>query len=64
MPDYKNGKIYVIKSYETNDVYVGSTCRPLKQRFSRHKSEYKRKVKDEIIGGTTIKYWGYNYKVY
>ena len=46
MPDFKNGKIYIIKSNETKDVYIGSTCSSLKQRFSAHKSEYKRVIKE------------------
>jgi len=49
MTDYKNGKIYVIKSKETNEVYIGSTCNTLLNRFSSHKSAYKRKLKGEIF---------------
>ena len=41
MPDYKNGKIYVIKSKETEDVYIGSTCSKLNIRLSHHKSAYR-----------------------
>lgn len=41
MTDYKNGKIYVIKSNETEKVYIGSTCSTLKKRMSSHKSSFK-----------------------
>jgi hypothetical protein len=44
MTDYKNGKIYVIKTKETEEVYIGSTCECLKSRFSKHKSCYKRSL--------------------
>jgi len=44
MPDYSKGKIYIIKSDETDKVYIGSTCSTLSQRFSCHKSDYKHKI--------------------
>lgn len=47
MPDYKNGKIYVIKSNETENVYIGSTCSSLTKRMSSHKSDYKRRLKGD-----------------
>jgi len=38
MPNYQNGKIYSIRSHSRPDlVYVGSTCRRLSERFSKHK---------------------------
>ena len=39
--DYKNGKIYSIRSYQTDKIYIGSTTQPLSKRFSCHKSYYK-----------------------
>jgi len=39
--NFKNAKIYCIKSYNTDKIYIGSTCRSLSQRFSEHKSHYK-----------------------
>jgi len=39
--DYKNGKIYVIRSHQTDQVYIGSTTQSLAKRFSCHKSNYK-----------------------
>ena len=37
MPDYKQGKIYVIWSPNTDKVYIGSTAQPLHKRFHEHK---------------------------
>ena len=40
--DYSNGKIYKITSFQTDDIYIGSTCNPyLSTRFSKHKNHYK-----------------------
>ena len=39
--DYKNGKIYAIRSYQTDMIYIGSTCSPLNKRFYEHKRKYK-----------------------
>ena len=37
-----NGKIYTIRSYETELIYVGSTAeKRLSARFSKHKASYK-----------------------
>ena len=41
MPDYANGKIYKLVSNLTNNIYIGSTCRPLHQRHFEHKQQYK-----------------------
>jgi len=41
MPNYKNGKIYCIRSYHTDKVYVGSTTRKLCQRMPEHKTLFK-----------------------
>ena len=38
MPDYQQGKIYLIWSSTSMDVYIGSTCLPLNKRLSCHKS--------------------------
>ena len=40
--DYKNGKIYSLRSYQTNDIYIGSTCSPFNKRIYKHKNNYKR----------------------
>ena len=39
--NYQNGKIYTIRSYQTDDVYYGSTTQPLSKRLSTHKRLYK-----------------------
>ena len=39
--DYSKGKIYTIRSYSTDDVYIGSTCTTLTKRLSQHKRGYK-----------------------
>ena len=40
--DYNNGKIYTIRSYQTDDIYIGSTTQTLTKRLSTHKSNFKR----------------------
>ena len=45
MTDYANGKIYKIVDNTNNNVYIGSTCKTLKQRLSGHASHYKRYLK-------------------
>jgi len=37
MPDYKNGKIYSIRSHQTEQIYIGSTTQTLSERISQHK---------------------------
>ena len=39
--DYKNGKIYTIRSHQTEDFYIGSTTQPLSKRLYFHKVNYK-----------------------
>ena len=39
MNKYENGKIYKITSKQTDDVYIGSTCRTLYDRLYMHKYE-------------------------
>jgi len=41
MPNYQNGKIYKLHSYQTDKIYIGSTIQPLCRRFSLHKFEFK-----------------------
>lgn len=42
MPNYQNGKIYILKSKIGNMRYYGSTVRTLKQRLNEHKTNKKR----------------------
>jgi hypothetical protein len=37
MPNYKEGKVYSIRSPHTDKVYIGSTVASLSKRFSQHK---------------------------
>ncbi len=60
MTDYKNGKIYIIKSKETDKVYIGSTCSSLKKRFSSHKAEYKKLLRGEKTHCTSIEILKYS----
>ena len=39
--DYKNGKIYTIRSHQTDKFYIGSTTTPLSKRLSGHKSHFR-----------------------
>jgi hypothetical protein len=41
MVNYSNGKIYKLVSFQSNDVYYGSTCSPLSKRLAGHKAHYK-----------------------
>ena len=41
MPNYQNSKIYVLRSHQTEKIYIGSTCNELRKRFCDHKSVYK-----------------------
>jgi hypothetical protein len=43
IPDYSKGKIYVLRSYKSEDIYIGSTCSStLSLRMAQHRSNYKR----------------------
>ena len=37
MPDYKNGRIYAIRSHQTDQIYIGSTTQTLAERLRCHK---------------------------
>jgi hypothetical protein len=41
MPDYNKGKIYAIKSYQTDKLYIGSTTQLLSARLGKHKTDCK-----------------------
>jgi hypothetical protein len=38
--DYKEGKIYAIRSPHTTKIYIGSTCQPLSKRLYQHRRSY------------------------
>ena len=41
--NYQNGKIYCIRNYKNDEIYVGSTCQSLSQRMSQHRADMKTK---------------------
>lgn len=43
---YQVGKVYAIRSFQTDEIYIGSTFNPLFKRLSQHKLDYK-KYKNE-----------------
>jgi hypothetical protein len=47
--DYANGKIYTIRSHQTEKYYIGSTTAPLTKRFSQHNCNYNKNKHSNII---------------
>ena len=45
MPNYQNGKIYCIRSHQSDQIYIGSTTQPLSARFRNHRAEYRHYLK-------------------
>lgn len=41
MTDYSRGKIYKLVSKDTDEIYIGSTCKTLKRRLAGHIAHYK-----------------------
>ena len=41
MPNYQNGKLYTIRSHQTDKVYVGSTVQELSVRMGGHRMDFK-----------------------
>ena len=46
--NYQNGKIYAIRSWQTDKYYIGSTTQPLSKLLSYHKTDYNAWVIREI----------------
>ena len=40
MPNYQNARLYSIRSYHTDKIYIGSTCSPLSKRLYGHRNCY------------------------
>ena len=38
---YRNGKIYIIRSDQTDDIYIGSTIKSLEKRLRTHEIDFK-----------------------
>jgi hypothetical protein len=47
--DYKNGKIYTIRSHYTDKFYIGATCSTLIKRLSRHMMKANATCAEEIL---------------
>ena len=45
MVNYQNGKIYMIMTENSNDIYIGSTTQTLEARLEEHESRFRRGVK-------------------
>ena len=41
MPKYANGKIYALRSFQTDNIYIGSTTQPLTSRLWKHRNNFK-----------------------
>lgn len=55
MPNYENGKIYIIRCRTDNTlIYVGSTIQPLCERFAQHKRCSKREINKKKLIYETI----------
>ena len=49
MPKYSEGKIYAIRSHQTDRVYVGATTQTLAKRFYEHKTGYQAYINNQKI---------------
>lgn len=58
--DYSKGKIYAIRSYSTDDVYIGSTCSTLTKRLSQHKGDYETWLKRDFRYATSYEVLKYD----
>ena len=43
---YKRGKIYCLRSHQTDLVYIGSTIQGLAERIGGHRRDYRKWLKD------------------
>ena len=60
MVNYGNAKIYCIRSYNTDEIYIGSTCSKLCKRMSGHRKHYKRYKKGSFHYVTSFKILEYD----
>ena len=47
MEEMKTGRIYALKSFQTDKIYIGSTINTINMRYSSHKYKYKLYLNDE-----------------
>ncbi len=52
---YQNAKIYKIVDNTNGNIYIGSTCKPLKERMWDHKADYKRFLNNKFNYITSFK---------
>ena len=55
MKDYSTGKIYAIRSAQTDEIYIGSTIQPLCVRMAGHRSGYKKYISGKGHNVTSYK---------
>ncbi len=55
MPDYTKGKIYSVRSHQTNEIYIGSTISPLSKRMGQHREKYNKWKRGEYHYFTCFK---------
>jgi ribosomal protein S27AE len=60
MPDYSKGKIYAIRSHQTDDIYIGGTTQKLYMRLAGHNRHYK----NWINGKSKVYYTSYEIMKY
>ena len=48
MVNYQNGKIYTLRSRNSDKIYIGSTCQDLSKRLYGHKKGYKKFMKTKL----------------
>jgi predicted GIY-YIG superfamily endonuclease len=47
--DYKNGKIYALRTHKGDEVYIGSTIQTLEERFNQHKCKKSNKITSKSL---------------
>lgn len=55
MNKFLKAQIYTIRSYQTDDIYIGSTTQLLCRRFADHKNNYKRYLAGKYNNVTSFK---------
>ena len=55
MKDYSTGKIYAIRSAQTDEIYIGSTIQPLCVRMAGHRQHYKQYLNENYHYTTSYK---------
>ena len=47
--DYKNGKIYCLRNYLNDEIYIGSTCQSLSRRMAYHRQDSIKQNRQRIL---------------